>query len=393
MLLTCGVNLAILYNLGCKLNQYEGNCLLEKFSNQIDLVIVNTCCVTKEAEIKSQKRLRSAVRRFPGYKILATGCACQLCRESFSPASEIIDTIRRSEIIKGIFPRPQKARYFLKIEDGCNESCTFCVVSKIRKNIESKPFSVIKEEIAWARSLGFNEIVLVGANIGLYGADINSSLIGMLKMLGRIPDLPRIRLSSIEPRFVSSELIKCLKDLPFCRHFHIPIQSGDNKILTLMGRGYTREDLIGIFETIASNFSDFALSGDVIVGFPHEGDEEFNNTFKLIEENPFTNLHIFPYSPRAITEAYSMGDPVPHLKKKERLWELKRLINEKNYEFRKRMLSRSYEVVIEKKKETVFGLTDNYVRIRIDKPCRERELILVKVTAVEKESTRGVIVG
>ncbi len=131
--------MAVIYNLGCKLNQYEGHCLLEKFSNDNKIIIVNTCCVTKEAEAKSIKKFHSAIRKYPGCKIIATGCACVIRNEVFSSADEIIDIERRNEIIKDIFPQPQRARYFLKIEDGCNEPCTFCVVSKLRKKIESKP--------------------------------------------------------------------------------------------------------------------------------------------------------------------------------------------------------------------------------------------------------------
>ncbi|MEO0142431.1 MAG: radical SAM protein [candidate division WOR-3 bacterium] len=382
----------ILYNLGCKLNQYEGICLLEKFSNQKNIVIVNTCCVTREAEIKSKKRLRAAIRKFPGYKIVATGCACQLKSESFSQADEIIDNIQRNEIIRGIFPNPQRARYFLKIEDGCNEPCSFCVVPKLRKRIESKPFSVIKEEIAWARYLGFNEIVLVGANIGLYGIDISSSLIELLRTLANLPDLPRIRLSSIEPRFVNAELIGCLKDLPFCRHFHIPIQSGDDRVLAIMRRGYNHRHLIEIFDLIAANFKGFALSGDVIVGFPNEDNDAFNNTLKLIKENPFTHLHIFPYSLRQVTEAYTLGDPVSILEKKKRLWLLKELIKEKNFEFRRGMLGKVYGAIVEKKNGNTIGLTDNYVRVRISETRQERELVSLRIVKVEKELTQGEVV-
>lgn len=382
----------ILYNLGCKLNQYDGKCLFEKFSLEKNLVIVNTCCVTEEARIKSLKKLRSAIRSHPGYKVIATGCAVQFKRNDFLAADEVIELKERNEIIKGVFPKFERSRYFLKIEDGCNEPCTFCVVSRLRPKIESKPLDVIKKEIGWARSLGFNEIVLVGANIGLYGRDCGLTLKELLRALGDIADLPRIRLSSIEPKFINQELVKALKNLPFCRHIHIPFQSGDDKILSLMGRDYTLRHLQDIMEILTREFSNIAIGGDCIVGFPNEGEREFNNTFNFVKSNPFTHLHIFPYSPRPNTEAYTLDDSISKREKKKRLHLLSGLIKEKNYRFRKEMLGKIFEVIVEKKDGNETGLTDNYIRVKLDKPCKEKELKRVEITGVFEDSTVGKVI-
>lgn len=383
--------MAILFNVGCKLNQYEGHCLAENFCADDNVIIVNTCCVTHEAEIKSLKKFRKAKRNFPDKKIIITGCLVKLKPEIFAGCAKI-DNEERNSIIANIFPAPKKSRYFLKIEDGCNQPCTFCVVSKLRKKIVSKSIDIIKKEIEWAKSLEFNEIVLVGANIGLYGNDIGSSLIELFKELSKISGLPRIRLSSLEPNFITSELISCMKDLPMCRHFHIPIQSGDNRILSLMGRQYDSIYLKNIFEVITKNFSDVAIGADVIVGFPEEQESEFKNTYDLVQASPLTHLHIFTYSPRHNTEAYKLGDPVSITEKKKRFWMLKRLIVEKNYKFRQGLIDKTISVIIEKKKDAVKGLTDNYIRVNIDQTCREGDLKTIKINKVTETETVGIIV-
>ncbi len=383
--------MAILFNVGCKLNQYEGYCLSEKYHKDDDVVIVNTCCVTHEAEVKSLKKFRQAQRDFSDKKIIITGCLVQFKPELFA-GYEKIDNEERNKIIEGIYPAPKKSRYFLKIEDGCNQPCTFCVVSKLRKKIISKSIDLIKKEIEWAKSLGFNEIVLVGANIGLYGMDIGASLMELFKGLANSPNLPRLRLSSLEPNFINRELLSCLKDLPVCRHFHIPIQSGDDRILSLMGRQYDSNHLKNIFELLTKNFSDVAIGADVIVGFPGEKEIEFKNTYDLITNSPITHLHIFTYSPRNITKAYEFGDPVNLAEKKKRFWMLKKFIIEKNYKFRQTLMGKKIGVIIEKKRGTIKGLTDNYIRVNISQTCMERELKTVEITDVTETETFGIIV-
>lgn len=383
-----------LINLGCKLNQYEGSCLIKKFGYIRNLVIVNTCCVTREAVTKSLKKFKQAIKKYPQSTIIATGCTCRLYPEKFSQAHQVIDNIQRLDIINDVLPTPEKSRYFLKIEDGCTEPCTFCIVSKIRNNIQSKSLEKIKTEISWAQSLGYKEIVLVGANIGLYGVDRGLSLTDMVRMLQTIEGLPRIRLSSIEPRFITEELIENLKEIPFCRHFHIPIQSADDYILTQMGRGYDSLHLKRVIGLIKESFVDVAIGGDIIVGFPGEGEKEFLNTYNFVKSTPFTHLHVFPYSPRPLTNSYRLGDPIPHYIKKERLWLLKNLIAEKNFEFRKRILHKTFDIIIENNgNKSLSGLTDNYVRVVVQNGCEKGKPVGVRITDVSKEFTCGVVVA
>ncbi len=382
-----------LINLGCKLNQYEGFCLSKKFAHLEDLIIVNTCCVTREAELKSLKKYRQALKKYPESKIIATGCVCRIAPEKFSKAYQVIDNVKRIELIDNILPEPEKSRYFLKIEDGCNGACTFCIVSKIRDTIKSKPPADIVEEISWATALGYKEIVLVGANIGLYGFDIGLGFTDLLKTLAEIKNLPRIRLSSIEPQFVSEELIAGLKQLPFCRHLHIPIQSGDDSVLSKMGRTYDVSHLTEIIELIAKNFTDVAIGADVIVGFPVEENREFENTFNFLKSKPFTHIHVFPYSPRPLTSSFALGNPIAGNVKNERLWQLKDLIAEKNYQFRLGLIGKTIDAIIEENRDKAsIGLTDNYLRVVLDSKQKKNELMKIKITQVTKESTLGSVI-
>ncbi len=379
-----------LINLGCKLNQYEGYCLLAAFPDVNDLVIVNTCCVTREAEVNSQKKFRQAVRQHPGAMIIATGCACRTDPGKFQQAMYVIDNVDRNTAIQNVMPRPDRSRYFLKIEDGCDMACTYCIVALVRQRVESRSAEDIGNEVRWASSLGYKEIVLVGANIGLYGRASATSLEELLLELSSIPDCPRIRLSSIEPFLIKPGLVETMARTNACRHFHIPIQSADDTILKRMRRPYDREHLARTIEMIRGRFEDVAIGTDIIVGFPGEGEKEFMNTYRFIEEQPFTHLHVFPYSPRPGTEAYALGDPVPKQEKKDRLWELRKLIAQKNHAFRRTLIGKTFKVTVERKEERCFGLTDNYIKVDLEGTCAEREMIEAKIDRVIEDETHAV---
>jgi threonylcarbamoyladenosine tRNA methylthiotransferase MtaB len=364
--------------------------LIAKYAGIEKLVVVNTCCVTREAELKSLRRFRSARRKYPDHTIIATGCACRLTPEKYKTADKVIDNIERNELIHDIFPEPDRSRYFLKIQDGCNGECSFCIVAKMRDRLYSKPIALVKKEIEWAIRHGYKEIVFVGANIGLYGFESGEKLTDLLNSIKTIRSLPRIRLSSLEPRFINEELINRLLDMPFCRHFHIPIQSGDDRVLNLMKRLYDRKYLEKMVRLIARNFADCALGADVIVGFPNEKEKEFQDTYRFIQNEPFTHLHVFPYSARPLTTAYSLGDPVERSVKKQRLWELKGLIRKKNYLFRKSLVDKIFNIVMENSGTLSTGLTDNYTRITVDRKTRAKAMN-IRVTRVSEEKTYGAV--
>ncbi len=304
----------------------------------------------------------------------------------------VIDNVVRNQLIKDVFPEPDRARFFLKIEDGCNGECTYCIVSKVRKKIESKPFDCVGKEIRWALAHGYKELVLVGANLGLYGIDMGGKLTDLLRFLHGLPNLPRIRLSSIEPRFVTPELIAHLKDLPVCRHFHIPLQSADDRILLKMGRDYDVGYLTRTIDLITTNFEDVSIGADIIVGFPGEDDENFLSTYRFIESNPLTHLHVFSYSPRPQTAAYNLGDPVKSNAKKERLGQLKDLIHDKYYKFRRGLAGKVFEIITEVKGNIVSGLTDNYIRVYVAGGYEKNRLLAVRITEVTGDKTLGEVV-
>jgi threonylcarbamoyladenosine tRNA methylthiotransferase MtaB len=383
--------LCSLINLGCKLNQYEGYCL-QKHLDDDNTIVVNTCCVTAQATQTSRKKFRRALREHPNHKVIATGCACKLYPEEYKTAHGIISLEERDRIISDVFPLPSRSRYFLKIQDGCIESCTYCIVCVIRNHLSSKSVDRILSEVDWARSHAYREIVLVGANIGLYGIDRSESLLHLLRELQNVRDLPRIRLSSIEPRFISGELISTMQGLPLCRHFHVPIQSGDDTILGKMGRTYTRGELHGNITKLAKAFSGTAIGIDVIVGFPGEDNERFQHTKQLVDDLPITHAHIFPYSPRPHTHAYKLGDPVSAAEKKVRLHELRRLVVSKNFVFRQSLLGQMVEVIIIQSYPKCVGLSDTYIRVELDRTLPKGTIAQATITGVTLSHTRGALV-
>ncbi|OGC43594.1 hypothetical protein A2Y85_05645 [candidate division WOR-3 bacterium RBG_13_43_14] len=368
-----------LINLGCKLNQYDGHALKSLYRGLTDIIIVNTCCVTKEAEIKSLKKFRRALRLNPYAKVIATGCASHHDPGKYNKAYKIINNMERSGLISATKPEPEKARYFLKIQDGCNGKCNYCIVPKVRDRIISKGINEVVNEIEWAHKQAYKEIVLVGANLGLYGFNQDWNLIDLFAELSHMPDIPRIRLSSIEPRFITHNLLIALSSIPFCPHFHIPIQSADDFILARMGRGYSAAEIENKIKLINDRFDRVAIGADIIVGYPGEDDSSFNNTLRFIEKNNFTHLHVFPYSPRPGTAAFDLGDPVPKYVKKNRLHILYDLIKEKQRRFGEQMIGSVVDVIVDKAGLKDSGLTDNYLRVILNHKAKIGDIYKVKI--------------
>lgn len=357
-------------------------------------VIVNTCCVTRTAERKSRQRYRWARRKFSDRPVIVTGCACQLDPAAYAGADEIIGIDQRNREIKGVFPVSRRSRYFLKIQDGCNEPCTYCIVPRVRTSVVSKPWPEIQAEIDWAVCQGFPEIVLVGANIGLYGRDQAGDLNRLIQLLAGVSSLPRLRLTSLEPRFVNRELIRNLARIPVCDHFHLALQSADDRILEAMGRTYRRSDLETILTDLRENFPEALLGADIIVGFPGEDEEAFSATRDFIARQPnLVHLHVFPYSPRPGTRAEELGDPVPPGLKRQRLSCLKALIKKKHDEFRCRFLGRTLSVVaIRPEAGLTSTLTSNYLTVHVPDPPAGARCFLVRLERLESGRLIGVAV-
>jgi threonylcarbamoyladenosine tRNA methylthiotransferase MtaB len=287
-----------------------------------------------------------------------------------------------------------RTRGFLKIQDGCDNACSYCIVPLARGGSRSAaPGNVVKEFTLQVQA-GCPEIVLTGIHIGRYGSDLSpaTDLTEILTTLVPAREQSRVRLSSIEPKEITPEMIGLLGN-GLCRHLHIPLQSGDDTILAAMKRDYTSTFYLDLLQGIAKNVPDIALGADVMVGFPGEGDTEFQNTLKLIEKSPLTHLHVFSYSPRQGPEAAAMKNQVPVAVKKQRSEALRDIGRRKNFDFRKRFSGSDVQVVVEGKIDTktgcFTGLTDNYIRMIILDAKAENigENIKVRISEVNEEST------
>jgi threonylcarbamoyladenosine tRNA methylthiotransferase MtaB len=395
--------------LGCKINQFETDVLRRDFelrgnttvpfNAEADVYIINTCSVTAKSDYQCRQAIRSAVRRGRGAKVVVTGCYAELQPDEIKkiPGVNIVYGNSDKTVIPGrlaaeLFPAQagvaynpvaddlqaarSRTRGFLKVQDGCSNSCAYCIVPLARGSSRSVPMSdVIREFRRLVRS-GCLEIVLTGIHIGTYGADLGegANLTELIRILLAERGDARIRLSSIEPGEVTQELIGFLgKGL--CRHLHIPLQSGDDTILASMQRNYTSNFYKDLTAEIAERIPDIALGADVMVGFPGEGDLEFSNTMRLVKESPLTHLHVFSYSPRPGTKAADMEAQVPEKVKKMRSEALRKLAREKNQVFREMHIGAEASVVVESKVDAgsglLTGLTDNYIRVLISGAKKE----------------------
>ena len=296
---------------GCRLNFHETEILKSKFRNtndNSDIIIINTCSVTHEAERQSKQAVRKCLRENPNAKIVVTGCAAKTAAEYFSTLPvEILPNDQKemilTEIDQHIFE--DRSRAFLQIQNGCDHFCTYCIIPFTRGRSRSVPLVEIIKSIKGFVIQGFKEIVLSGIDISSYGKDIDIELADVLDAICKhVPELNRIRISSIDPAAISDRLLDIIctneKILP---HMHLSVQSGDNMILRSMHRRHSREDVISLCQKIREKRNDFVFGSDFIVGFPGESDEMFENTVKLVSEANISLLHVFPFSPRTGTKA------------------------------------------------------------------------------------------
>lgn len=376
---------------GCRLNQAEGERLTHIpttayhtiADSNAQVYIINTCAVTREATRRSWKMIKRCIKLQSASggqnsKLFVTGCLATLELEKMLNTPGIDGVITHTEKTKLLenqrfsktamvhlrrtmaISKEGRSRPVIKIQDGCPNECSFCIARTIR----GKPKSLIPEkinaEILDLARLGYKEIVLTGLNLGYYGRDIDSSLIQLLKSFNL--DDGRIRLSSIESDTITDELLDLFKEKRLCRHLHIPLQSGDNRILKLMRRKYTADSYRNLINKILEKISGINIGTDIIVGFPYEDETAFTNSLKLIEKLPFGYLHVFPYSPRPGTEANKLPDTVKASDKKERVRILREVSLKKKHKFRQKFIGKSLETLVE---ENNIGITDNYIRVRL----------------------------
>ena len=403
--------------LGCRTNQHdtaEMQTLLEKegfvMVNQrekADAYVINTCTVTQKSDTSSRQAVKKSLELNPDALVVFTGCYAQLNPEEAAalPGLDVVlgnaDKLeiakllkaklrlwKKSEITEIVMSDIHKKRIFrtipvksfqgitkafIKVQTGCNEKCSFCTVVRARGKSVSDNRGNILNNIQEAINADFKEITLTGINLGTWGMDTGETFSSLVQDIIQLPGDFRVRLSSINPMEIDNDLIRLIAETEkICSHLHIPLQSGDNKILKQMRRNYTREQYIEVIHRAVNTIPNLGLGADVIVGFPGETDAAFENTRKLIEELPFSYLHVFSYSPRRGTEANDYKDDIPGNIKKERNKILTQLIKEKGLEFRNKSLNTIATVLIENQRDKnngkLKGHTDNYIPISLDGP-------------------------
>ncbi|MHB8895664.1 MAG: tRNA (N(6)-L-threonylcarbamoyladenosine(37)-C(2))-methylthiotransferase MtaB [Candidatus Geothermincolia bacterium] len=399
-----------LHTIGCKLNQHETNDIARQFvvrgwlpvafGEPADVVVVNTCTVTAQSDSRCRAALRKARRESPGATIIATGCLAQAQPGAIAAMPEV-DLLLGNREKEQIFlhldddGRPSAARVaaaaldqetrpaftpvtafaghtraFVKIQDGCDAGCSYCIVPQARGPNRSLPAHAALAQATHLVAAGFRELVLTGVHLGTWGRDLvpAQTLAGLLARLAAVPGLARLRLSSIEPTEFTPELLDLLATAPaICPHLHVPLQSGSAAVLRLMRRPYGPEVFARVVERLALTLPDPGLGADVIAGFPGEREEDFEESVSLIRSLPLTYLHVFPFSPRPGTPAAAMGDQVPVAERDRRAGVLRELGHEKARAFRERHVGRTVRALIQgqpgRRRGTKHGLTGNYLTV------------------------------
>lgn len=427
--------------LGCKVNQFEteaiGLSLQQKGwekaakGDNADLCIINTCTVTGKASLQSRQTIRSIIKNNPGAKVIVTGCYAQTEADEIKKiegvhsiishaekykipemvgnvqAETFVSTDCNSSCTETEFKAPDidvhgsRTRPFLKIQDGCNSFCTYCIVPHTRGRSRSMAPDLVLKRLKALGENGYKEIVLTGIHIGHWGEDLEPpfAFADLLKRIEKEKPVTRIRLSSIEPGEVTDEIISLFTSSDiFCNHFHIPLQSGDDNTLRRMHRPYDSDFFRKLVERIHSTAPDAAIGVDVLTGFPGETDEEFNNTYTLIETLPISHLHVFPFSPRKKTPAATFPDQITDDVKKQRTEKMRLLGDRKKRAFLESLKGKTLEVLIEnsrdKKTGKLKGLSSNYAVVQTEGPDSLKNSVTdIRIESVTPEYVSGSIVS
>ena len=393
--------------LGCKVNQYESNAMAQKFidknykicdiEDSPDIIIVNTCTVTNIADRKSRQLLRKVKEENPNSVVVACGCYVQVAKDKIDEIEEIDISIGNSEkkdivqIVEnyiyqkekinnifdinkekdfsemGAVTYTEKTRATIKIQDGCNNFCTYCLIPYARGRVRSRKKENIIKEVEEVAQKGIQEIVITGIHIASYGLDFseNYKMIDLLEDLNKVEGIKRIRLGSLEPSLITEEFTQRLSKLEkICNHFHLSLQSGCDETLKRMNRKYTTKEFTEVAKRLRSYFKDANLTTDIIVGFPGETNEEFTKTYEFLKEIKFYKMHVFKYSPREGTPASKMPNQVDGKTKEERSQKLIELSDKNQEEYNKKYFSEPQEVLFEEQKDGIWtGYTTNYVKV------------------------------
>ncbi len=422
----------LIITLGCKVNQCESAALGHALETTgyvrsdgmgaPDVIVVNTCTVTGKAAMQSRQAIRQARRRHPAARIVVTGCYAQTAPDEIKAIAGVDmivghdDKLRIADLLarehRGADALPfvhhrsvygcnfssmpsvafeDRTRAFLKIQDGCNTRCTYCIVPYARGQSRSMPVQDVLDHMHSLADKAVREVVLTGIHLGVYGVDLtpSTSLATVIETILANTAIERIRLSSIEPAEVEERIVALTANSGgrVCRHFHIPLQSGDNDVLRRMGRPYTREVFFDLVSRIHAHVPGAAIGVDVMAGFPGESEAAFDNTYQLLERLPITYLHVFPYSPRKGTPAATYPHKVPESTAKERCRRLRNLGDRKRTAFYHSMIGQRLDVLTETRTDPetgqALGLSDNYIPVAVvDGDVEANRMISVRITAI-----------
>lgn len=417
--------------LGCKVNLYDSEAMAELFSekgyeivdfeDRADVYVINTCTVTNLGDKKSRQMIRRARRKNENAVIVATGCYAQVSPEDVAEIEGInivIGTKDRAKVVeiveqynaeKGVFNAvsdikgektferlkvsnlKDRTRAFIKIQEGCNRYCTYCIIPYARGPVRSRLPEDIIDEVKVLAENGFKEVVLTGIHVASYGADLGSiTLADIIEKVHQVEGIERIRFSSMEPKAVDSAFVERMAKLPkVCEHYHLSLQSGSNNTLKKMNRRYTAEEYEQACERLRNAFKDVAITTDIIVGFPTETEEDFKESYDFADKVKLSKIHVFPYSPKTGTPAAKMKPQIAPDVKNERSHKMLELSDRLNREFMSRYIGHNMEVLFERKEGEYYeGHTRNYIKVL----CKSNEeisnrLINVRLTGIAGEET------
>ena len=425
-----------IYTLGCKTNQYESNAIIQEFiksgyevvnfDEEADVYIVNTCTVTNISDRKSRQILRKAKQNNKNAILVATGCYAQVAEKALEEIEEIdiiIGNNEKKDIVKfvenyrndkeksikdimkktayeefGTTTYTEKTRAVIKIQDGCDNFCTYCIIPYARGRVRSRDIDNIIHEIEEIAKTGIKEVVLTGIHIASYGKDFenNIGLIDLLEKINEINGIERIRLGSLEPNIITDEFINRLVKLnKICHQFHLSLQSGCNSILERMNRKYTKEDIRKIAMKLRENFVDTILTADIIVGFPGETELEFEDTYQFLEEIKLYKIHVFKYSVRKGTRAEKFPNQVLPEIKEQRSKKVINLSARVQKEYNEMYIGKIVDVLVEEREDDKYiGHTSNYMLVEVEN-CKDdihNKIIKVKIDCIDNDALVGKII-
>lgn len=403
--------------LGCRTNQYESQAYADQLSamgytlarpeEKADICIVNSCTVTKDAANSSKAQIRKLAKAHPDAEIFVTGCLVDHGTAELTDISSQIKKVsnkKKENLIQIAFPEEENlpefsikhfeahTRAFVKVQDGCNSFCTYCIIPYVRGRSRSRKIEEVLDEIKGLIDRGFKEVVITGINVGDF-EDGERTLADLIQEVDALEGIKRVRISSIDPDEVDEALTHAVMDGEHtCASMHIVLQSGSNAILKKMNRKYTRQIFVETVKKLVEKNPDFTLTTDVIVGFPGETEEDFEQTVELIERLPFAKVHVFPYSQRERTRAALYPNPIGPSTMNERKQKLLRLTEKRAFSLRENYVGRVMEVLLEGKEKDgyIYGHTDNFLMVKIpQKGLRANEIISVTLLENREDALYG----